>query len=177
MRRYRSTEVGWTTHIITWLPRCLTSPTDNVAVLAAYTHSKQLRVYRLVIEWHVPPQQPKQPPIYPETPTLRARRVKLIPAAYPTENTQNGGKVQLTHLEVLAPTTTLPTAAPTILAVFSCMADERPTYTIVCRWELKDSPSTLHPSFEQLAMRRASISQSQVTEVQPSEWCCISSIG
>lgn len=141
-----------------------------MAVLAAYTHSKQLRVYRLAVNWHVPPQQPKQTPVFPENPTLQVKRVKILPSACPNENSHSGGgKTQLTHLEVLPPTPSAPPgASPTILAVFSGREDEGQAYTVLCRWDLKDSPSTLHPSFEQLAMRRASISQSQTTEVGPS---------
>jgi mediator of RNA polymerase II transcription subunit 16 len=37
--------------------------------------------------------------------------------------------------------------------------------TIIMRWDLKDSPSTLHPSFDQLGVRRASVSSPSVTEL------------
>jgi mediator of RNA polymerase II transcription subunit 16 len=156
------------------------SPTwskEGHVALAAYTHSQQLRVYRLIINWNVPPQpagQPK-PPLAQlhSAPTLSVARIKIVDNAFPADAAAD--RLCLTHLEVLGAMPTMvhmpgvaPTTqtSPTVLAVFSGRSSERgQPVTVVSRWDLKESVSGLHPSFEQLAVRRASISSQAPPEL------------
>lgn len=55
--------------------------------------------------------------------------------------------------------------APTILCVFAGKSTDQQPFSVISRWDLKDTPSTLHPSFDQLGMRRASIPLPAPTEL------------
>jgi mediator of RNA polymerase II transcription subunit 16 len=77
-------------------------------------------------------------------------------------------RAQLTHLEFLGPMPGSPgaqTPAPTVLCVFSGKSAEQHPFTVVSRWDLRDTPSALHPSFDQLGVRRASISSPVIAEL------------
>ncbi|KAI5800127.1 mediator complex, subunit Med16 [Geopyxis carbonaria] len=138
---------------------------ESVSVLAAYTQSRQLRVYRLAINWGIT-QQTKPATQYPTAPVLLVKRVKLMATVFPTEFSNDTFKAQLTHLEVMGPTPgpTNANAAATITAIFSAGPDAQ-TITFVCRWDLRERPSKLHPAFDQLGVRRASISSGTPPEV------------
>lgn len=55
---------------------------------------------------------------------------------------------------------------PSVLAVFSSRRADGETFSVVCRWCLKESPSTLHPSFDQLGVRRSSVSSPTSVELE-----------
>ncbi|KAI5788163.1 mediator complex, subunit Med16 [Pyronema domesticum] len=139
------------------------------AILAVYTNSRQLRVYKLQIKWNILPPNPPQPqgapPVKPTTittpPTLVIQRIKIIDSVLPLDCPQDPSRLHLTHLEVLSPMVGNPGAQlspSTVLCVFSGKHPEGNLFSVVSRWDLKDTPSSSHPSFEQLNMRRASIS-------------------
>ena len=52
----------------------------------------------------------------------------------------------------------------TVLCVFARKPAGRQPLSVILRWDLKDTPSTLHPSFDQLGMRKASIPSPIPTE-------------
>lgn len=144
---------------------------DGVAILAAYTHSRQLRVYKLAINWNIPPQpqtQPQQPkPIIQlnTPPNLIIKRLKIVDSAFPADSPHVSSRAMLTHLEVLGPLLSGSAPFPTVLCVFSGKSAERQPFTVVSRWDLKESPCALHPSFDQLGVRRASISSPGTSEL------------
>ncbi|KAA8908454.1 mediator complex, subunit Med16 [Sphaerosporella brunnea] len=155
------------------------SPTwskEGHVALAAYTQSQQLRVYRLSINWNVPPQpqqqQQQQPPQKPgitqlqAAPTLSVARIKVVDNAFPTDM-PGCSRLMLTHLEVLGIMAGVPPAqtSPTILCVFSGRSEQRQPTTVISRWDLKESPNSLHPSFDQLGARRAGIPQKPMSEL------------
>ncbi|KAL7273205.1 Mediator of RNA polymerase II transcription subunit 16 [Rhizina undulata] len=143
---------------------------DHVAVLAAYTLSKQLRVYRVAINWNLPPQQPNQPITQlPHPPNITIRHVKVKDSAVPAESTTHDvSKAQLTHFEMLGPTPGPPNIpnVPGVLAVFSSETPDGQPSSIVCRWNLKESAYELHPSFTQLGVRRASVTAPTSNEIE-----------
>ncbi|RPB14929.1 hypothetical protein P167DRAFT_519145 [Morchella conica CCBAS932] len=143
---------------------------DNVAVLAAYTLSHQLRVYRISINWNLQQNPPNQPPtMLPAPPTLEIKHVKVENHAMPMESgSQDASSAQLSHLEIMAPTPGSPTIpnVPCVLAVFSSRRADGEAFSVVCRWCLKESPSTLHPSFDQLGVRRSSVSSPTSVELE-----------
>ncbi|KAF8534374.1 mediator complex, subunit Med16 [Trichophaea hybrida] len=137
------------------------SKEGGVAVLAAYTHSRQLRTKQQQ-------QQPK-PITLSSTPTLSIIRIKIVDSAFPADMPHDPSRAQLTHLEFLGPMPVThpgsPTPAPTVLCVFSGKSAEQQPFTVVSRWDLRDTPSVLHPSFDQLGARRASISSPIIAEL------------
>jgi len=145
----------------------LTIP-DHAAVLAAYTLSKQLRVYRIVINWPQP-NQPNQPhTVLPNPPTLIIKHLKIEDCACPADSsTHDVSRAQLTHLETLAPTPAPPDihTAPGVLAVFTNKKADGEAFSVICRWSLKETPCTLHPSFDQMGVRRTSVSSPTISEV------------
>ena len=138
---------------------------DKSIVLVAYTLSKKLRVYRITINWHSPPRPvDQQPPAAPSNPSLIVRRVVSENLACPIENSNiDTSKAFLTHLEVLPPTLSGPSAQQyfptTILAVYSVLNAATPMSVIV-RWKFWTNPGSLHPAFDQLGVRRSSTSAS-----------------
>lgn len=136
-------------------------------VLAAYTLSKTLRIYRISVDWNVAAQQnPQQPSTNVR---LIVRRLKVENLASPAEIPNiDTSKAFLTHLEVMPPTFSGPTQnqyfPTTILAVFSVMNMSTPSSVIV-RWILRENQGSLHPSFDQLGVRRNSVSTSNTKEV------------
>ena len=80
---------------------------EGVAVLAAYTHSRQLRVYRVAVNWGIPPQpqqqgqMPKQVQSFPDPPSLNVKWIKIVDSAFPADAQYDSSRVLLTHLEVL----------------------------------------------------------------------------
>lgn len=150
---------------------------EGAAVLAAYTHSRQLRIYRVVVNWGIPPQpqqqgqMPKPVQSLPGPPVLNVSRIKIVDSAFPADTQYDSSRVLLTHLEVLGPmpiSGVVPPTAPTVICVFSGRTAERQPFTVVSRWDLKDSTTQLHPSFDQLGVRRASVSSAPVLE--PDLW-------
>ncbi|KAG0639827.1 mediator complex, subunit Med16 [Tuber brumale] len=142
---------------------------DHAAVLAAYTLSKQLRVYRIVINWPQP-NQPNQPhTVLPNPPTLVIKHLKIEDCACPADSsTHDVSRAQLTHLETLAPTPAPVDihTAPGVLAVFANKKADGETFSVICRWSLKETPCTLHPSFDQMGVRRSSVSSPTISELE-----------
>lgn len=143
---------------------------DNIAVLAAYTLSKQLRVYRISINWNLQQNQPNQPPtMLPAPPTLVVKHIKVENLACPMDSgTHDTAQAQLSHLEFMAPTPGPPQIpnVPGVLAIFSNRQADGQSFSVVCRWGLKESESALHPSFDQLGVRRSSVSSPTSNELE-----------
>lgn len=145
---------------------------DNAAILAAYTQSRQLHLYRLIINWHIPPQQQPPKPItqLPRPPTLTVKPIKILDSAFPQDSSNDATSPppQLTHLEILGPMPGVPSnqhPVPTVLCAFSGKSSNGPQTTIL-RWDLRESPCSLHPVFDQLGMRRTgSTSSTMSTEI------------
>ncbi|RPA95294.1 hypothetical protein L873DRAFT_1745488 [Choiromyces venosus 120613-1] len=142
---------------------------DHVAVLAAYTLSKQLRVYRILISWPQP-NQPNQPhTVLPNPPSLVIKHLKIEGCACPADSsTHDVSRAQLTHLETLAPTPAPPDihTAPGVLAVFANKKADGEAFSVICRWSLKETPCMLHPSFDQMGVRRTSVSSPTISELE-----------
>ena len=145
---------------------------DNTAILAAYTLSKKLRVYRISINWNLQPQaNPQQPPIPPNNVRLIVKRLKVENLASPAEiPNMDMSKAFLTHLEVMPPTFSGPNVhqyfPTTIMAVYSVMNMLTPS-SVIIRWILRETQGSLHPSFDQLGVRRGSVSTLNTKEVCP----------
>lgn len=77
-------------------------------------------------------------------------------------------KAFLTHLEVMPPTLSGPSAKDifltTILAVFS-VTDMSSLSSVVVRWVLRENQGSYHPSFDQLGVRRNSTGTPSTKEV------------
>jgi len=148
-----------------------TGSADNTVILAAYTLRKKLKVYRISIDWNLPPQaNPQQPPVPPNNVRLIVKRLKVENLASPAEiPNMDMSKAFLTHLEVMPPTFSGPSVnqyfPTTILAVYSVTNMSTPSSVIV-RWILRETQGSLHPSFDQLGFRRGSVSTPNTKEVR-----------
>ena len=153
-----------------------------------HTVSCQLRLYRVRINWNMPPNPKQIPPTQlSPIPTLQVRHVKIEhhcapfrPAGY-SEGSITGpapkdsSQAYLSHLELLpvAPESKHkdPTY-PTIMAIFSCVQGNnnnsqqfQEPFSIISRWELHNENQTLHSSFGQLSSKKTgakSVTESSV---------------
>ncbi|KAF8474729.1 mediator complex, subunit Med16 [Kalaharituber pfeilii] len=147
------------------------SDKDSTIILAAYTISRKLLVYRISINWNLPLQtNPQQLPLPPANVSLTVKRVKVETMASPTDiPNMDMSKAFLTHLEIIPPTFSghaqqqyFPT---TIMAVYSVMNMSIQS-SIVVRWILRETPGSLHPSFDQLGNRRNSVTSPSTAEFE-----------
>lgn len=77
----------------------------------------------------------------------------------------------LSHLQILPPSFDISGGSqrlPTILSVRSCLPVSpshfnQDIHSTIDRWELRESPQTLHPAFEQLGSRKGSATQPNVS--------------
>lgn len=140
----------------------------DYALIAAYTISKQIRVYQLWINWNLPGPQNKQAPIYPANPVVTVRRVKIIPSVRPPNPPLSSQESRLVHLEVFGPSPAGQTVRlnPMIACVFAGKTENQEHYSIISRWDLQTTPHALHPNFEQLHVRRGSIASPGLIEVR-----------
>ncbi|RPB28463.1 hypothetical protein L211DRAFT_818153 [Terfezia boudieri ATCC MYA-4762] len=147
------------------------SDKDNTVILAAYTLSKKLRIYRISIDWNMLPQaNPQQLSVPPSNVRLIVKRLKVENLASPAEvSNMDMSKAFLTHLEVMPPTFSGPNVhqyfPTTILAIYSVMNMLTPSSVIV-RWVLRETQGSLHPSFDQLGVRRGSVSTPNTKEFE-----------
>lgn len=105
----------------------------------------------------------------PAPPTLVIKHIKVENFACPADSdTHDTARVQLSHLEIMGPTPGPPQIpnVPGVLAVFSNRNADGQSFSVISRWCLKESPSTLHPSFDQLGVRRGSVSSSTTPELE-----------
>lgn len=105
----------------------------------------------------------------PAPPTLVIKNIKVENFACPADSgTHDTARAQLSHLEIMAPTPGPPQIpnVPGVLVVFSNRTSDGQSFSVICRWNLKESPSTLHPSFDQLGVRRGSVSSPTSTELE-----------
>jgi mediator of RNA polymerase II transcription subunit 16, fungi type len=140
--------------------------------MAAYTLSKQLRVYRIIIDWPQLNQQNQPHTVLPSPPTLTIKHLKVEDCAGPQSSgdssTYDISRAQLSHLEIMGPTPGPPHIpnVPGVLAVFSHQKQDDQKFSVLSRWILKESPCTLHPSFDQIGARRASVSSPTAAELE-----------
>lgn len=154
-----------------------TPGTDNTLLLIVRTISRKYRLYRLHINWNVPPTQASAGhPQVPSSPVISIQNVKVAVSAM--EEIQHSSRLandapqmppQLSHLELLpvAPQSknSEPTS-PTILMVFSHLQEpQSPGYqenhSVIVRWELQSVTQKLHPQFDQLNSKKKGISSFQ----------------
>lgn len=139
-----------------------------MAVIAAYTLSQQLRIYRLGINWNIPPAAPNKPPMqFPTAPTFVIQRIRLDDFTYPVDPTPDTCRAQPAHLEVMGPVPVPQSSQPSLRVVMVLIGKtaENLPFSIIVQWELRSSPSALHPSFDQLGVRRGSILSPTTAEV------------
>ncbi|KAF3090795.1 mediator complex subunit [Orbilia oligospora] len=135
---------------------------DRTAVLAVYTQSKQLRLYRISIDWKHPALPPNTNVSQLPLPvTIIVKRLKI--EHYPGDG-QDSATSFLTHLEVLSPFPGNNMQYHVVLGFFANTSQQQPVTTIK-RWELRNIGTSLHPGFDQLAQRR----NSTVTEKERHE--------
>ncbi|KAJ6259150.1 Mediator of RNA polymerase II transcription subunit [Drechslerella dactyloides] len=140
--------------IITHAAFAADKETDRTAVLAVYTQSKQLRVYRIAIDWkHPPVPQGQSITQLPIPVVIHTKRLKI---EHCPGDGADGATSFLTHLEVLSPFPGNNTQYPIVLGFFVNTAQHQYVSTIK-RWELRNVASSLHSSFDQMAQRRNSV--------------------
>ncbi|KAK3996902.1 hypothetical protein QBC44DRAFT_355200 [Cladorrhinum sp. PSN332] len=154
--------------LITHASICSDKTGTLLVVLA--TASKQLRVLRVMINWGIPPADPKAVPpgSVQLRPSLKESHVAVTSWLHhgPGESPLDARMAQLSHIEVLPPiiepatqTSTQTTSPPIILTVRSYVPREGSPYqqeaqSIIDRWEIvTDQQQTLHPAFEQLGSK------------------------
>ncbi|KAI5808817.1 mediator complex, subunit Med16 [Peziza echinospora] len=146
------------------------SDKDGSIILAAYTLSGVLRLYRINITWELGSHQPGAPqPPPPINAILTVKRFKIEALPRPLDHpTIDMSKAFLTNLEVIPPTFSGPGRGQffptTVMAVYSVMNVGGPS-SVVVRWILREMPASLHPSFDQLGVRRNSISTPATKEI------------
>ncbi|EWC48346.1 hypothetical protein DRE_02115 [Drechslerella stenobrocha 248] len=126
---------------------------DRTAVLTVYTQSRQLRVYRIAIDWKTPPvPQGANITQLPHPVVIHTKRLKI---EHCPDDGQDPATSFLTHLEVLSPFPGNSTQYPIVLAFFVNTSQSQ-YVTTMKRWELRNVGSSLHSSFDQMAQRRNS---------------------
>ncbi|TGZ79690.1 hypothetical protein EX30DRAFT_372724 [Ascodesmis nigricans] len=124
-------------------------------LLATYTASKQLRLYRISIDWGVPipSSTDKAPPVFPTAPKIHVERIRDLHHIKPLHSSIGNTEPQLSHIAVLGPAPQISAnmpMVPTVMCVFSGKNDNQEYYTAIARWDLKNVTESIHPSFEQL---------------------------
>lgn len=133
---------------------------DGTMLLATHSTDKQLRLYRVGIEF--------------QQLVFNIQHLKTISDCSPMDQEGNNSLMsrkmscQISHLELIPPGPDIRnrgSASPVALAVFSYVPDnsqhdairEEP-FSILARWELHVAKAKLHPSFEQLTSKRPNVS-------------------
>jgi mediator of RNA polymerase II transcription subunit 16, fungi type len=150
--------------------------------MVTYDTSGQMRLHRLKIAWNIDPKQPHPGNI----PHLDCRCIRVCEDFSPKRNESELNGVdglldrlapsnQLTHLKVL-PTFSQPQREPapsTILAVFTqpraasldqLESVQDPT-SVICRWEIHQSPNSLNSAFDQLPSKKKSSSSAKAQQM------------
>ncbi|KAF2145598.1 uncharacterized protein K452DRAFT_264768 [Aplosporella prunicola CBS 121167] len=157
------------------------SDQENSLLLVAHSESGTLHVFRVKINWNIPPNRQRIDP--PPTPILEVTALKSEENCLPlsTGFDAGGGSLepnhrlsqpaQLTHL-MFVPTGPEPgphtgISHPTVMAVFchtpaaaTSLMDQaqqsQQPFSILARWELRETRNSLHPAFEQLTAKKRS---------------------
>ena len=139
-------------------------------MLATHTIGKQLRLYRLSIDWQHSPGKEQATSL----PRMTFQHLETIDECcplpgqtgqHPESYTMHYPEAQLSHLDLMPPSPDLrkkDSSFPTVLATFShtpflysaSELREQPC-TIMSRWELRSQKSTIHPSFSSLASKKS----------------------
>ncbi|KAL9116271.1 MAG: hypothetical protein Q9187_007206, partial [Circinaria calcarea] len=137
---------------------------DDAILLLVYTSNKQLRLYRITIQW---PQTNLggQLPSGASLPSLTIRHLKEVNDCFPmtVDNDHHSSflltppsDAYLSHLELLPRGPEL----PALSNGFHSPELREESFTVVSRWELRNEESTLHSSFDILASKRSGSSSS-----------------
>ena len=141
---------------------------DSTMLLVTHSKDKQLRLYRLSIDF--------------QQMSVNIQHIKTINNCSPLDQENNGSMVnrdlacQLSHLDLIPQgleARNRESAPPFILAAFSyvpvshqnsSLRDE--PLTIFSRWELRNAQPKLHPSFEQLTPKKANATSARELPVR-----------
>ena len=150
---------------------------DNTLLLVVHTTGKQLQLFRINFEWS-PANTKQQDSSIPlnSAPVIHVQHVKVEGMCSPLSATQDVNDpslgtsrgflppAQLSHLDMLPPgpeTRNREPTYPTIIAVFTHVPNQydksqfhEDAYSILARWELYNTKSSLHPAFDQLAAKK-----------------------
>lgn len=139
------------------------------------TTSKQLSIVRVAIKWgsanNKPSDKPINPALHTVTPTIIIRHLAVTnwmdgsATASSDPFHLSPSMVALSHLSILSPSPDGPTgqaALPTVMTIRSHLPNSPSQYnqdihSLIDRWELSESPQSVHPAFEQLSARRNSV--------------------
>jgi mediator of RNA polymerase II transcription subunit 16, fungi type len=147
-------------------------PIDDSVLLAVHTASREVRLYRIVVNWNIEKASNKTSTQLPSQASMTANRVQIVDLCYSTPPTSpdniafpNVGqddinKAKLTHLELISP---LPQKErgeftyPTIMTISSYMPDHsdiaQQPFSVISRWELRSATYKLDPVFGQLSKK------------------------
>jgi hypothetical protein len=152
---------------------------DNSLLMAVVTTAQQLRVYRIHINWGLPPGQTSVQANmqFAPNPTISCRQLTVMDL-HPgmpsrddssTASYRDRSHIQLSHLEFIGPIpiTKHSSAPPILLAAFSHVATPGSQahidpFTLFLRWELRQSQQSMHSSFAQLSSRRSGAASTNV---------------
>ena len=138
---------------------------DHTIVLAAMTQNKQLRTYKISVNWNIPQLEPPNKFVthLPNAASIHSQRLEVEDFATPlSDGSQDTNRAHLIRLEILPPfpLPSGPTSIPAVVA-FSVSTGAHP-FTIISRWELRTEKPELHSAFDQLPTRRNSTSQEKM---------------
>lgn len=141
---------------------------DSTMLLATHSADKQLRLYRVGVDF--------------QQMMFNIQHVKTINNCSPLDyegSSSSSKPCQISHLEFIPPgpeTRNREAKNAFILAVFSQENSQDPTlheepFSIISKWELHSTKPMLHPSFEQLTLKKSSASASGNLLVRSTFWC------
>ena len=138
--------------------------------MSVHTAGRQLRLYRVGIDW----QQSMGKDQIASLPRLSFQHLETVEECSPMSDHAGlqsdmfmiaPSEAQLTQLELLAQHSDFrnkQTALPTLLATFSYSpshfttnVSREPSFSVLCRWELRNGKSTLHTAFASLGSKKA----------------------